>query len=122
MLRVFVYTDLIAYTHNICIHTMCIFTICILYIIHCIYTGKDRSAVGVTLDLTTHLLRHHSLQTYVTTPKSLCSLLREHGVRHENIYVNTKQTLYALTYYDLLALPQCYRISDRYCSDSHYFS
>ena len=92
------------------------------YIIHCIYTGKDRSAVGVTLDITTHLLRHHSLQTYVTTPKYLCSLLREHGVRRENIYINTKQTLYAFTHYDLLALPECYQISERYCSDSHYFS
>lgn len=68
-------------------------------------SGKDRTGMGVTLDITRGLVEDLG----VTNGKEVCSLLRLHGVRRVNVYANTGQSLFAFNDIQRMALPVCFR-------------
>lgn len=68
-------------------------------------SGKDRTAMGVTLDITKALVE----ELNVVDGKEVCNILRGSGVRRMNVYANTAQPMYAFNDIQRLALPVCYR-------------
>ena len=75
-------------------------------------SGKDRTAMGVTLDATSHLVSTFGAQD----GKEVCQTLRMYGVRRMNVYANTGQAMYAFGPLDRLALPACYSPPAQTCS------
>lgn len=67
-------------------------------------SGKDRTAMGVTLDMTRCLVEAEG----VLAGKAFCNVLRVHGCRRMNVYANTGQPMYAFGTLDRRALPNCY--------------
>jgi inositol polyphosphate-4-phosphatase len=68
-------------------------------------SGKDRTGMGVTLDIARGLVEDLG----VTNGKEACSLLRTHGVRRINVFANTGQSLFAFNDIQRMALPVCFR-------------
>ncbi|KAJ8614253.1 hypothetical protein CTAYLR_001106 [Chrysophaeum taylorii] len=74
---------------------------------HCICckSGKDRSAMAVTLEQTRTLASVFG----VFDERHVCLLLRRHGVRRVNVLANTGQDKYAFNAMQVQSLPRCYR-------------
>ena len=70
-------------------------------------SGKDRTAMSVTLEHGRLLHRRHGL------PESLLAetvqIMRRRGVRRENVRLNTSRRLYAFNWLQQMALPEAYR-------------
>ncbi|KAK7248003.1 phosphatidylinositol-3,4-bisphosphate 4-phosphatase [Aureococcus anophagefferens] len=71
----------------------------------CCKSGKDRTAMAVTLEQTRALSR----DLRVFDERMLCKLLRAHGVRRRNLLLNTGQDKYAFNAVQVKSLPVCYR-------------
>ncbi|KAH8048027.1 phosphatidylinositol-3,4-bisphosphate 4-phosphatase [Aureococcus anophagefferens] len=71
----------------------------------CCKSGKDRTAMAVTLEQTRALSR----DLRVFDERMLCKLLRAHGVRRRNLLLNTGQDRYAFNAVQVKSLPVCYR-------------
>ncbi|KAH8044643.1 phosphatidylinositol-3,4-bisphosphate 4-phosphatase [Aureococcus anophagefferens] len=67
----------------------------------CCKSGKDRTAMAVTLEQTRALSR----DLRVFDERMLCKLLRAHGVRRRNLLLNTGQDKYAFNAVQVASLP-----------------
>ena len=77
-------------------------------------SGKDRTAMGVTLDMTHSLIEDSDVQ--VSQGMNICQLLRQYGVRRMTVYANTGQSLYAFGQLDRMTLPACFNPPTSICS------
>ena len=68
-------------------------------------SGKDRTAMGVTLDISKSLVE----ELGVLQGKDVCQILRSSGVRTMNVFANTGQPMYAFNELQRIALPVCFR-------------
>ena len=68
-------------------------------------SGKDRTAMGVTLDIAKSLVE----ELGVLQGKDVCQILRSNGVRTMNVFANTGQPMYAFNELQRIALPACFR-------------
>lgn len=68
-------------------------------------SGKDRTGMGVTLETTRAIVEDLG----VRGAADACRVLRSHGVRRMNVYVNTGQSKFAFNQLQRKALPACYR-------------
>ena len=71
----------------------------------CCKSGKDRTAMAITLTHARHLCR----KLGVVAGRKVCRTLRTHGVRRTNVRANTDQDKYAFNHLQVQCLPQCYR-------------
>ncbi|OQR85505.1 inositol-3,4-bisphosphate 4-phosphatase [Achlya hypogyna] len=71
----------------------------------CCKSGKDRTAMSVTLEFTRLLVD----SVGVKQGMCLCQAMRERGVRRTNVLVNTGKTMYAFNTLQLKCLPACYK-------------
>ncbi|EQC40767.1 hypothetical protein SDRG_01838 [Saprolegnia diclina VS20] len=71
----------------------------------CCKSGKDRTAMSVTLELTRLLVDVVGVKQGLC----LCQAMRERGVRRTNVLVNTGKTMYAFNSLQLKCLPACYK-------------
>ena len=68
-------------------------------------SGKDRTSMGVTLDISKSLVE----ELGVLQGKDVCQILRSSGVRTMNVFANTGQPMYAFNELQRIALPVCFR-------------
>lgn len=73
--------------------------------ITCCKSGKDRTAMSVTLEQARLLDAHHFLHEHVV---QTANLMRSHGVRRENVIVNIENPSYAFNMVTLALLPEEY--------------
>ena len=73
----------------------------------CCKSGKDRTAMAVTLEHARHLCRHLGIGQ--NQGRKICRQLRVHGVRRANVKANTEQDKYAFNQLQVQCLPPCYR-------------
>ena len=73
--------------------------------ITCCKSGKDRTAMSVTLE-NARLLTN---QCQVVDGIELCNKMRQHGVRRRNVHHNTGNSNYAFNALQVQLLPHCYR-------------
>ncbi|DBA04146.1 TPA: hypothetical protein N0F65_004254 [Lagenidium giganteum] len=71
----------------------------------CCKSGKDRTAMSVTLEASRLLVDHFGVKQGV----QLCTAMRERGVRRVNVLVNTGKDKYAFNSLQLKYLPDCYK-------------
>jgi hypothetical protein len=71
----------------------------------CCSSGKDRTAMSVTLELSRLLTDKFRVKQGV----HLCNALRERGVRRMNVLANTGSNKFAFNSSQLKYLPECYR-------------
>ena len=71
----------------------------------CCKSGKDRTSLAVTLEEGRFLCENYS----AVGGRSLCMVLRKHGVRRKNVYINTGQPYYAFNHLQQSMFPACYR-------------
>ena len=68
-------------------------------------SGKDRTSMGVTLDVAKILVEECGVLNGVHA----LDVMRHHGVRRMNVFANTKQSLYAFNDIQKSCLPACFR-------------
>jgi len=68
-------------------------------------SGKDRTSMSSTLELTRALVDAHN----VIDGKNVVDAFRSHGARRMNVWGNTGQPMFAFNSIQRLALPDCYR-------------
>ncbi|CEG50205.1 inositol--bisphosphate 4 [Plasmopara halstedii] len=83
----------------------------------CCKSGKDRTAMSVTLETSRLLVEHFHVKQGV----HLCNAMRERGVRRVNVLANTGKTKYAFNSFQLKYIPDCYK-PPLACADSHVSS
>lgn len=83
----------------------------------CCKSGKDRTAMSVTLETSRLLVEHFHVKQGV----HLCNAMRERGVRRVNVLANTGKTKYAFNSFQLKYIPDCYKPPFA-CADSHVSS
>lgn len=80
----------------------------------CCKSGKDRTAMSSTLEFSRVLVENFSVKQGI----SFCDILRERGVRRENVFANTGLRKYAFNTFQLKYLPDCYR-PPAFVADAH---
>ncbi|KAE9047713.1 hypothetical protein PR003_g334 [Phytophthora rubi] len=83
----------------------------------CCKSGKDRTAMSVTLETSRLLVDHFHVKQGV----HLCNAMRERGVRRVNVLANTGKTKFAFNSFQLKYIPDCYK-PPLACADSHVSS
>lgn len=83
----------------------------------CCKSGKDRTAMSVTLETSRLLVEHFHVKEGV----HLCNAMRERGVRRVNVLANTGKTKFAFNSFQLKYIPDCYK-PPLACADSHVSS
>ncbi|KAG1689426.1 hypothetical protein DVH05_002228 [Phytophthora capsici] len=83
----------------------------------CCKSGKDRTAMSVTLETSRLLVDHFHVKQGV----HLCNAMRERGVRRVNVLANTGKTKFAFNSFQLKYIPDCYK-PPLACADSHVAS
>ncbi|RMX63949.1 hypothetical protein DD238_004857 [Peronospora effusa] len=83
----------------------------------CCKSGKDRTAMSVTLETSRLLVDHFHVKQGV----HLCNAMRERGVRRINVLANTGKTKFAFNSFQLKYIPDCYK-PPLACADSHVTS
>ncbi|CAH0479491.1 unnamed protein product [Peronospora belbahrii] len=83
----------------------------------CCKSGKDRTAMSVTLEASRLLVDHFHVKQGV----HLCNAMRERGVRRVNVLANTGKTKFAFNSFQLKYIPDCYK-PPLACADSHVAS
>ncbi|KAI9895115.1 hypothetical protein PsorP6_018764 [Peronosclerospora sorghi] len=83
----------------------------------CCKSGKDRTAMSVTLETSRVLVDHFHVKQGV----HLCNAMRERGVRRVNVLANTGKTKFAFNSFQLKYIPDCYK-PPLACADSHVAS
>ncbi|OWZ03664.1 Inositol-3,4-bisphosphate 4-phosphatase [Phytophthora megakarya] len=83
----------------------------------CCKSGKDRTAMSVTLETSRLLVDHFHVKQGV----HLCNAMRERGVRRINVLANTGKTKFAFNSFQLKYIPDCYK-PPLACADSHVAS
>ncbi|EEY65488.1 inositol-3,4-bisphosphate 4-phosphatase, putative [Phytophthora infestans T30-4] len=83
----------------------------------CCKSGKDRTAMSVTLETSRLLVEHFHVKQGV----HLCNAMRERGVRRVNVLANTGKTKFAFNSFQLKYIPDCYK-PPLACADSHVSS
>ncbi|EGZ20506.1 hypothetical protein PHYSODRAFT_354313 [Phytophthora sojae] len=83
----------------------------------CCKSGKDRTAMSVTLETSRLLVDHFHVRQGV----HLCNAMRERGVRRVNVLANTGKTKFAFNSFQLKYIPDCYK-PPLACADSHVAS
>jgi hypothetical protein len=68
-------------------------------------SGKDRTSMSVTLELTRAVVDAHN----VIDGRNVVSSMRVHGVRRMNVWGNTGQPMFAFNSIQRSMLPECYR-------------
>lgn len=71
----------------------------------CCKSGKDRTAMSVTLESSQLLVDAFHVKQGV----HLCAAMRERGVRRVNVLANTGKNKYAFNSFQLKYLPECYK-------------
>jgi hypothetical protein len=71
----------------------------------CCKSGKDRTAMSVTLETSRLLVDHFHVKQGV----HLCNAMRERGVRRVNVLANTGKDKYAFNSFQLKYIPDCYK-------------
>jgi protein tyrosine/serine phosphatase len=71
----------------------------------CCKSGKDRTAMSVTLESSRMLVDHFHVKHGVM----LCNAMRERGVRRINVLVNTGKNKFAFNALQIKCLPDCYK-------------
>jgi inositol polyphosphate-4-phosphatase len=71
----------------------------------CCKSGKDRTAMGVTLEN----CRFLAFNLRVSGACHLCQVMRRWGARRRNVYANTGQSCYAFHDLQQPLVPACYR-------------
>lgn len=71
----------------------------------CCKSGKDRTAMAITLELSKRLVE----ELRVKQGKHLCDAMRLRGVRRQNVEWNTGKNKYAFNAFQVKYLPDCYR-------------
>ena len=69
-------------------------------------SGKDRTSMGVTLDMARGL---NEASGVTTSTANICQLLRLHGTRRANVYANTGHITYAFNFMQRSLLPVCFK-------------
>lgn len=69
------------------------------------FTGKDRTGMGVTLEITRSLVEDLG----VHSGQEITQLLRCRGVRSMNVWANTGQEKFAFNSVQRNLLPKCYQ-------------
>ena len=69
-------------------------------------SGKDRTSMGVTLDMARGL---NEASGVTTSTANICQLLRLHGTRRANVYANTGHLTYAFNFMQRSLLPVCFK-------------
>ncbi|GMF38832.1 unnamed protein product [Phytophthora fragariaefolia] len=80
----------------------------------CCKSGKDRTAMSVTLETSRLLVDHFHVRQGV----HLCNAMRERGVRRINVLANTGKNKFAFNSFQLKYIPDCYK-PPLACADSH---
>ncbi|RLN95358.1 hypothetical protein BBJ28_00014497 [Nothophytophthora sp. Chile5] len=80
----------------------------------CCKSGKDRTAMSVTLETSRLLVDHFHVKQGV----HLCNAMRERGVRRVNVLANTGKSKFAFNSFQLKYIPDCYK-PPLACADSH---
>ena len=83
----------------------------------CCKSGKDRTAMSVTLETSRLLVDHFHVKQGV----HLCNAMRERGVRRINVLANTGKTQFAFNSFQLKYIPDCYK-PPLACADAHVAS
>uniref|UniRef100_M4BSB3 PH domain-containing protein n=1 Tax=Hyaloperonospora arabidopsidis (strain Emoy2) TaxID=559515 RepID=M4BSB3_HYAAE len=83
----------------------------------CCKSGKDRTAMSVTLETSRLLVDHFHVKQGV----HLCNAMRERGVRRVNVLANTGKTNFAFNSFQLKYIPDCYK-PPLACTDSRVAS
>lgn len=71
----------------------------------CCKSGKDRTAMSVTLETSRVLVDYFHVKQGV----HLCNAMRERGVRRVNVLANTGKDKYAFNSFQLMYIPDCYK-------------
>lgn len=71
----------------------------------CCKSGKDRTAMGVTLEETRLLAHNYD----AVRGCELCQIMRRRGARRKNVFANTGQCAYAFHELQQPLMPVCYR-------------
>lgn len=83
----------------------------------CCKSGKDRTAMSVTLESSQILVDKFHVKQGV----QLCTAMRERGVRRVNVLANTGKDKYAFNSFQLKYIPECYKPPTA-SADSHVVS
>lgn len=83
----------------------------------CCKSGKDRTAMSVTLESSQILVDKFHVKQGV----HLCAAMRERGVRRVNVLANTGKDKYAFNSFQLKYIPECYKPPTA-TADSHVVS
>lgn len=73
-------------------------------------SGKDRTAMSITLEHTLLLQRAHGLSEHLAS--AALTAMRRHGVRRENVRQNTNKRVFAFNWMQQRMLPEAYRPPD----------
>ena len=71
----------------------------------CCKSGKDRTAMSVTLEQTRIL----SSELHATQGAAFCANMRLYGVRRRNVFMNTRADKFAFNEVQRKMLPECYK-------------
>eukprot|EP00736_Rhodelphis_marinus_P011338 Rmarinus@m.11031 len=78
--------------------------------VHFCRSGKDRTSMGVTLEMARILARGHGIGDFDSVPfKHILHALRRRGVRRDNIFKNTGEFSYGFNPFQTHFLPRYYR-------------